>query len=67
MRTLFFTACLVCCAGADGAPPEGADSFEQLKSLAGEWEADLPGCGKLTNSIRLISNGKAIEETIGTS
>jgi len=65
MRTLFFTACLVCCAGADSAPR--ADSFEQLKSLAGEWEADLPGCGKLTNSIRLISNGKAIEETIGTS
>jgi len=45
------------------APP---DAFEQMKSLAGEWEADLPGFGKLTDSIRLVSNGKAIEETLGT-
>jgi hypothetical protein len=45
------------------APP---DPFEQLKSLAGEWEADFPGVGKLTDSIRLASNGKAIEETLGT-
>jgi hypothetical protein len=43
-----------------------ADPFDQLKSLAGEWEADLPGFGKLTESIRLVSNGKAIEETLGS-
>jgi len=42
------------------------DPFERMKSLAGEWEADLPGFGKMTDSIRLVSNGKAIEETLGT-
>src|SRR5208282_5702387 len=45
-----------------GAP----EVYEQLKSLAGEWAADLPGFGKMTSSIRVVSNGKAIEETIGT-
>jgi hypothetical protein len=45
-----------------GAP----DVFEQLKSLAGDWEAELPGFGKLTGSVRLVSNGKAIEEIFGT-
>jgi hypothetical protein len=44
-----------------GAP----EVFEQLKSLAGDWEARLPGFGKLTSSVRVVSNGKAIEETIG--
>jgi len=48
----------VCHAGA----PE---VFEQLKSLAGDWEAQLPGFGKLTSSVRVASNGRAIEETIG--
>jgi hypothetical protein len=41
--------------------------YEQLKSLVGDWEADLPGYGKIDSSIRLVSNGKAIEEIIGTS
>jgi hypothetical protein len=36
-----------------------------MKMLAGQWAAELPGFGKLTASIRLVSNGKAIEETIG--
>jgi hypothetical protein len=45
-----------------GAP----EVYEQLKSLAGEWEAELPGFGKLTSSVRVVSNGKAIEEVIGT-
>lgn len=49
-------------AGIAGA----SEVFEQLKSLAGEWEADLPGFGKLTSSVRVVSNGKAIEETIGS-
>jgi hypothetical protein len=50
-------------AGAQGG---AADPFEQLKSLAGEWQATLPGFGTLTSSIRPVSNGKAVEETIGT-
>jgi hypothetical protein len=45
----------------------GEDSFEQMKSLAGEWRAELPGYGTIDSSIRLVSNGKAIEETIGTA
>jgi len=45
-----------------GAP----EVFEQLKSLVGDWEAELPGFGKLTGSVRLVSNGKAIEEIFGT-
>jgi hypothetical protein len=45
-----------------GAP----ETYEQLKLLAGEWEAELPGFGKLTSSVRVVSNGKAIEEIIGT-
>jgi hypothetical protein len=40
--------------------------YEQLKLLAGEWEAQLPGFGTLTSSVRLVSNGKAIEEVIGS-
>jgi hypothetical protein len=40
--------------------------FEQLKLLVGDWEAELPQFGKLTASVHLVSNGKAIEEIIGT-
>ena len=66
MRTAILFATLVFCGSAADSQPLPADPFEQLKSLAGEWQADLPGFGKLTNSIHLVSNGKAIEETIGT-
>jgi hypothetical protein len=58
MRTVVFLATFALCASAE-------NTFDRLKSLAGDWEADVPGFGKLTNSIRLVSNGKAIEETIG--
>jgi hypothetical protein len=52
--------------GTAGSEPNTADPFEQLKALAGEWQADLPGFGVITSSVRLVSNGKAIEETLGT-
>lgn len=42
------------------------DPFEQMKALAGEWQADLPGYGRILDSIRLVSKGTAIEETLGT-
>jgi hypothetical protein len=48
------------------AEPSPESPFDKLKSLAGEWQAELPGFGTMTNSIRLVSGGKAIEETIGT-
>jgi hypothetical protein len=42
------------------------DSFAQLAALSGDWEADLPGYGKMHDTVRLISKGTAIEETLGT-
>jgi hypothetical protein len=48
------------------AETSSESAFDKLKSLAGEWQAELPGFGIMTNSIRLVSGGKAIEETIGT-
>src|SRR5271170_8511273 len=66
MRTLMLIATLALCANVASSELSSSDAFEQLKTLAGEWQADLPGFGKLTNSIRLVSNGKAVEETIGT-
>ena len=66
MRRTLFIGAMVICANAWASPPASPDAFERLKSLAGDWDADLPGFGKLTNTIRLVSNGKAIEESIGT-
>jgi hypothetical protein len=63
--TLLFAA-IACVAGGGGARAAAADAYEQLAALAGEWQADLPGFGRLTNSIRVVSNGTAVEETIGT-
>src|ERR1700683_1526162 len=59
MRTVILLAALAFCARA-------ADTFARMQWLAGEWDADLPGFGKMSDSIRLVSNGKAIEETLGT-
>jgi hypothetical protein len=70
MRIAMLLSALLSCAvcGAATPPqPSSADAFEYLKSLAGEWQAELPGFGRITSSIRLVSNGKAIEETIGTA
>jgi hypothetical protein len=66
MRTLTLVAAIALSASAN-ARAAATDAFERLQSLAGEWQADLPGFGTLTNSIHLVSNGKAIEETIGTA
>ncbi|HXA68276.1 MAG TPA: hypothetical protein VNV82_24150 [Bryobacteraceae bacterium] len=49
------------------ARTETPDAFDRLRSLAGEWHADLPGFGTMTALIRLVSNGKAIEENLGTT
>src|SRR5208283_4230500 len=65
MRVLIAGAAILAAAAA-GAESGPADSFDELKTIVGEWQADLPGFGKLTSSVRLVSNGTAIEETIGT-
>ena len=43
-----------------------SNPFDKMKSLVGEWQADLPGFGRITSSIRLVSKGTALEETLGT-
>jgi hypothetical protein len=41
--------------------------FDSLKSLAGTWEAREPQGKTVTNIIRLVSNGTALEETSESS
>ncbi|HEY6823923.1 MAG TPA: hypothetical protein VI195_05750 [Steroidobacteraceae bacterium] len=63
---LVLAAALAAAAHCRSAPAQAPGPYEALAALAGEWEATLQGFGKLTNSIRLVSKGTAIEETIGT-
>jgi hypothetical protein len=51
---------------AEDAPAPG-DAFTRLQALAGEWQTELPGFGALEDTIRLISKGTAVEETLGTA
>jgi hypothetical protein len=52
------------CARAQARP---AHAFDRLKTLVGTWEAASPPGGTLTNTIRLVSNGTAVEETFQSS
>jgi hypothetical protein len=63
MRTVLLLALTVW--GVSTAQPP-LDPLEQMKSLVGEWQADLPGYGQILDSIRLVSKGTAVEETLGT-
>jgi len=63
MLALLSAAMLLAGPDTTVAPP--ADSYDRFAALAGTWEADVPGFGKILNTIRVVSNGKAIEETIG--
>lgn len=67
MRVLLLAWVFAIGAGAASAQPGPADSFDGLKALAGEWQAELPGFGTMTDTIRIVSNGRGIEETIGTA
>ena len=67
MRAPLLACVIAVAAGAASAEPCPADSFDELKSLAGEWQAQLPGVGTMTDSIRMVSNGRGLEETIGTA
>jgi hypothetical protein len=44
-----------------------ARGFDRLKTLVGTWESANPQGGNLTNTIRLVSNGSALEETFQSS
>jgi hypothetical protein len=50
-----------------GAPAKPAPGFDRLKTLVGTWESAGPQGGILTNTIRLVSNGTALEETSQSS
>jgi hypothetical protein len=50
-------------AGRAGSQVKPASGFDRLKTLVGTWEAASPQGGTLTNTIRLVSNGTALEET----
>jgi hypothetical protein len=45
---------------------DSGSAFGRLKTLAGTWEANSPAGGKLTSTFVPVSQGTAIEETIGT-
>jgi hypothetical protein len=49
-------------AGRAGSQTKPASGFDRLKTLVGTWEAASPQGGTLTNTIRLVSNGTALEE-----
>ena len=67
MRSAVLLVLLVAGVSWAGSGQQAAgDPFEQLKLLAGEWQAELPGYGQITDSIRLASKGTALEETLGT-
>jgi len=49
-------------AGRAGSQEKPGSGFDRLKTLVGTWEAPVPQGGTLTNTIRLVSNGSALEE-----
>jgi hypothetical protein len=51
-------------AGSQVKPTRG---FDRLKTLVGTWQAAAPKGGTLTNTIRLVSNGSALEEIFQSS
>ena len=68
MRARLLAWVIAVAAGAASAQSRPADSFNEPKSLAGEGQAQLPGGGgAMIDSIRLVSNGRGVEATIGTA
>ena len=41
-------------------------SFDKMKSLVGEWKADIPGMGTTSASYKLYSDGSALVEELKT-
>jgi len=48
--------------GRASAQVKPASAFDRLKTLAGAWQAEIPQGGTVINTIRLVSNGTALEE-----
>jgi hypothetical protein len=66
ITVVFVTATLAAPMHPATSLADAPEAYEHLKSLVGDWEAELPGFGKISSNVRLASNGKAIEEVIGT-
>jgi len=49
------------------AQSKPATGFDRLKTLVGEWQSTSPKGEAFTSTIRLVSNGTAIEETFQSS
>ena len=49
-------------AGRARPQAQPVSGFDRLKTLAGTWEAREPQGKTITNTIRLVSNGTALEE-----
>jgi hypothetical protein len=67
MRVPLLAWVVAASAGVASAQAGAPHSFDERKSLGGEWQAELPEFGTITDSIRLVSTGRGIEETIGTA
>ncbi len=52
---------------APAAPGQSPASFEQIKSLLGEWEGKLPDGKVATVTFKLVSSGTAVMETMNPS
>jgi hypothetical protein len=46
-----------------GSETKSASGFDRLKGLVGAWESTTPEGETFTSTIRLVSNGTAVEET----
>lgn len=57
-----FAAAIFAIPQVSKAAGNGAAAFEQLKSLAGHWEAQLAGNEKETMDLELTANGTAVIE-----
>jgi hypothetical protein len=49
-----------------GSQPAPANAFDRLKTLVGEWQGTDPTGKRVEDTIRLVSNNTALEETFQT-
>jgi hypothetical protein len=50
-----------------GSQPAPANAFDRLKTLVGEWDGTDPAGKQVEDTIRLVSNNTALEETFQTA
>ena len=58
---------LVAIAARVGSQPAPADAFDRLKTLVGEWDGTDHAGHRVEDTIRLVSNNTALEETFQTA